>query len=398
VDSASCEICGASLVTARIISVEHAATTRVAGEAKPSARTPRPTPTPRTDATRPAAAPATPREPLPLRAAARHATRWTLRAGAIAFAGLLAGASLLTYRLAGADGGAVVQAALAAVWKPAVIAAAACWMALAIDRVATLRAATSPTDARAIGRLEASSCLAAAGLCIAGALHASRTSYVVPATWTLIAALVAGTAALTAVRGVALNGLLSSRTPELRRRAAVVSGAAIAIVALGAGWLVSSSLTVGSNAPSADDVSLLAQAAPLARCRAVDSAHGGPPLLRDAIRAEVVCTGSGGRRGRFVWLRSGALMDLYASARAARRGSYDAETCAAGAAYRGSWHKDARPSTSLGQLLCVRDGGGSHIEWADDRDDVYSVVTAPGSLHALRAWWTHHDVALFGLG
>jgi hypothetical protein len=230
-----------------------------------------------------------------------------------------------------------------------------------------------------------------ASVCVLGATHASGAPYVPPTTWPLVvgvSVLAYGAAALFELLWTALATPARSRAPR-RIWGAVPLGVFGAVLLVG--WFAPAGHTGPSDTTAAADVGILRGGVPLTRCHAVPVADEPTRILRDTVLAQVACN-EHGITGEFTWFNTADMLRVYASARANSWSSIDfsGSSCGSGQPFSGGWHMDVTPSVTVGQLICLRIGHVSEIEWSDSRSSVYSVVKSRESLRKLVRWWTHH--------
>jgi hypothetical protein len=191
--------------------------------------------------------------------------------------------------------------------------------------------------------------------------------------WTIFAA---------AICDAAVLGIRQWRpSPSLVRRASIAAAlsAAAGLAAIGTSHARSAKLAAVRR-----DAGRLEAAVPAVACKALEAGRPGRP--RAWLRAEIACT-PGVTRITYLWMGSTHSAREFAHKRAKLLPKGGGGTSCTTGNFSGSWHPSGDPSTTLGALLCYRRSGVAHIEWADERSDVYMIAVRPGPLHTLYRWW-----------
>jgi hypothetical protein len=322
---------------------------------------------------------------------AKRRTSWSFQAHlggtlasavCVAIALVSAGASL-TFQIPNASSKSVVLATFENLWPWMLATVVAGWLITVVgDYFASARARVARVPRRFVGRYAALPC----GVFALGTVHASELSgdsYVPPSTWVWLLL-----AALLAYGVVAVWHVTSSTTPGGKLVLSKIASRALLFFlsagVLAGGWFAP---TVYGGPPLEQigiDSHTLGLSVPIGHCKRVPVATDPRLVIRDTVRASVICS-EGTMIARFLWFRSRGMMHVYSSARAGGR-AFSGDRCSSGAPYLSSWH-EGNSSHSLGQLMCIPMGHENLIAWENDDANVYGVVRARESMGKLYRWW-----------
>ncbi len=295
----------------------------------------------------------------------------------------------MTFRLPNAGTESIIQAAAQALWIWTLAAITVCWSVT----VTTDFFAAKIAGVRSLGRKRRFWHIAlpslASALSILGATHESGQAYVPPSIWPQVVGVAAAAYVVAALLHVLAARPTATRRTSMVIPHVIVSGLAIAVLAVA--WFGPSTYSGPSTPQLGADLQVLKQAVPMRNCKPVSVASDPVLIMRDMVRASVLCA-QGDMSGRFIWFRSSGVMNVYASARANESDvTFSAESCTADSSFLGNWHEDADPSQALGPLMCVRMSHANLIAWGNNELDIYCVVRAQGPMSKLYRWWIHHN-------